>query len=77
MAQRVEDVLPDAVTTRTFTSAAGEKSVMMIHGAPVEKVFQQAVTQMAIEQNLQRRQIDNLKAQAIKAGWDMSKFPLQ
>ena len=77
VAQRVEDILPDAVTTRTFTSATGTKSVMMIHGAPVEKVFQQALTQMAIEQDLQRRQIDYLKAQAIKAGWDMSSFPLQ
>ena len=77
VAQRVEDVLPDAVTTRTFTSATGTKSVMMIHGASVEKVYQQAVTQMAIEQSLQRRQIDYLKAQAIRAGWDMGSFPLQ
>ena len=75
---RVIDVpvqLPDGSTT--ITTQTQTQSVMMIKGPPVEKVYQQAVTQMAIEQSLQRRQIDYLKAQAIKAGWDMSKFPLK
>ena len=86
VANEIEAYMPDAVTTRTFrqvvkqddgTTKAIQKTSMFISMGVVDTYYRQAVTELAREQDLQRRQIDFLKAEAERRGWDMSTFPLQ